>query len=250
MTPSRMLERRAFRIVPLLAGLSFTPAYAADTVPGVEAAETLPIIDAHFHVQQWMDGATLLEEMDRHGVRMTAAVSAAAICRPSRCRAVASSDPCDTVHQRLPHLVAINSPKARPQEPARKSSSSTECAISRHPRGEEITTPRQRSVERRSRLDGNSRRSLPHKLHSRSRGVVRHRIQALHRQVDSTSPSARPSAAPPARDRPDQMAQRRAAPSRCRWRRSRDWRRSFYGRRRWASTCPHCAAAVSKAPAA
>jgi hypothetical protein len=58
----------------LLLGLSLAPAEAADAEIGAEAAKTLPIIDSHFHVVQGLNGAALMEVMDRNGVRMTGGV--------------------------------------------------------------------------------------------------------------------------------------------------------------------------------
>ena len=42
---------------------------AAESVLGAEAAKTLPIADAHFHVMTWMDLSQLPGYMDRNGIR-------------------------------------------------------------------------------------------------------------------------------------------------------------------------------------
>jgi len=42
---------------------------AADALLGQEAAKTMPIADAHFHVMPFMNPAELTQYMDRHGIR-------------------------------------------------------------------------------------------------------------------------------------------------------------------------------------
>ena len=54
--------------------LSSGHAIAADAVLGPEAAMTIPIVDAHFHVMKWMDGRDLLVHMDRNGIRVAGGV--------------------------------------------------------------------------------------------------------------------------------------------------------------------------------
>ena len=44
-------------------------AQATDAILGPEAAKTIPIADAHFHVMTWMDVRELIGYMDRNGIR-------------------------------------------------------------------------------------------------------------------------------------------------------------------------------------
>jgi Tat protein secretion system quality control protein TatD with DNase activity len=53
----------------LAATLPCGHARAADAVLGADAARTLPIADAHFHVMAWMDVRELVGHMDRNGIR-------------------------------------------------------------------------------------------------------------------------------------------------------------------------------------
>ena len=53
----------------LAAALSCGPVQAAEAVLGAEAARTVPIADAHFHVMVWMDVRELAGYMDRNGIR-------------------------------------------------------------------------------------------------------------------------------------------------------------------------------------
>lgn len=58
----------------LFVSLSYSHPLAAEPVLGPEAALTIPIVDAHFHVMKWMDGRDLLVHMDRNGVRSAGGV--------------------------------------------------------------------------------------------------------------------------------------------------------------------------------
>jgi Tat protein secretion system quality control protein TatD with DNase activity len=53
----------------LAAALSCGPARSADATLGPEAARSMPIADAHFHVMFWMDVGELAGYMDRNGIR-------------------------------------------------------------------------------------------------------------------------------------------------------------------------------------
>lgn len=66
--------QRLFTLVLVLAGLAPAPSLAAGDELGAEAAIALPMIDAHFHVLQWMDGPALVERMDRHRVQLAGGV--------------------------------------------------------------------------------------------------------------------------------------------------------------------------------
>jgi hypothetical protein len=58
----------------LALGLSCGRALAADTELGPEAAKTIPIADAHFHVLPWMDVRELVAVMDRNGIQWAGGV--------------------------------------------------------------------------------------------------------------------------------------------------------------------------------
>lgn len=62
---------------------------AAEPALGEAAARTLPVADAHFHVQEWMDLAELLQRMDRNGIRY--AGGAGALGGPERNAQVAAA---------------------------------------------------------------------------------------------------------------------------------------------------------------
>ncbi len=61
-------------VVVLATGLCCTPALAAEPAIGVEAAKSIPVIDAHFHVLRWMDGRELLAHMDSNGIQSSGGV--------------------------------------------------------------------------------------------------------------------------------------------------------------------------------
>ena len=75
---------RGARILACIAAVGFAaPASrAADSVLGPEAAKTMPLADAHFHVMPWMDIAQVIGYMDRNGIRW--AGGAAAVGPPVR----------------------------------------------------------------------------------------------------------------------------------------------------------------------
>lgn len=70
----RLRRLRAGLTLALSIVLSCSPALAADATLGPEAALTIPIVDAHFHVMKWMDGRELLAHMNRNGVRSAGGV--------------------------------------------------------------------------------------------------------------------------------------------------------------------------------
>ena len=56
-------------ICGMMPGLSLSESHAQDAVLGEEAAKTIPIADAHFHVMPYMGVQDLLGYMDRNGIR-------------------------------------------------------------------------------------------------------------------------------------------------------------------------------------
>jgi len=68
-------------------GLLCGQAQAADTVLGAEAAKTISIADAHFHVMPWMDVRELIGYMDRNGIRWAGGASGLGLGKPEVGRA-------------------------------------------------------------------------------------------------------------------------------------------------------------------
>ena len=78
---------RAWPAWVVAVGLSCGQPQAADLVLGPEAAKTIQIADAHFHVMPWMDVRELIGYMDRNGIRWAGGASGLGLGKPEVGRA-------------------------------------------------------------------------------------------------------------------------------------------------------------------